>query len=162
MENHIQKIATRQLSLYGKAILINTLILAKTTFLSNVFPIPEKILNKIHKTIFNYLWQNKLQGPIARKTLFLPKHKGGLNIKEPDAHNLFMRIKHLKQKENQPPWMHIAIYWLGKDIYNYKKDFYHLNILKTAKTAPFYNRELISYIKTQNPNMQNAKSETKI
>ena len=89
----------------------------------------------------------------SKKNTFLPKLKGGLNIKEPDAHNLSMRIKHLKQKENQPPWMHIAIYWLGKDIYNYNKDFYHLNVLKTAKTASFYNRELISYIKTQNPNI---------
>ena len=58
MKNHMQKISSRQLSLYGKAILINTLILAKTTFLSNVFPIPEKIINKIHKNIFGYRWQN--------------------------------------------------------------------------------------------------------
>ena len=48
MENHIQKLTIRQFSLYGKSILINTLILAKTTFLSNVFPIPEKIIQIIH------------------------------------------------------------------------------------------------------------------
>lgn len=95
MENHVRKIETRQLSLHGKAILINTLILARTTFLSNVFPIPEQILKKIYKILFNYLWYNKPQEPIARKTLFLPKHKGGLNITEPEAHNLSMRIKHL-------------------------------------------------------------------
>ena len=77
-----------------------------TTFWSNVFPIPEKIIQKIHTNIFQYLWQNKTPEPIARKTLFLPKDKGGLNIKEPEAHNLAMRIKHLitlkeKQKINQ-------------------------------------------------------------
>ena len=59
MENHIQKMSTRQLSLYGKTVLINTLILAKTTFLINVFPIPEQIIKKIHTNIFQYLWQNK-------------------------------------------------------------------------------------------------------
>ena len=115
MENHIQKLKTRQLSLYGKSIIINTLILAKTTFLSNVFPIPEKIIQKIRTNIFQYSWQNKTPEAIARKTLFLPKHNGGLNIKEPEAHNLAMRIKHLitlKQTKDQPPWMHIAIYWL--------------------------------------------------
>ena len=95
MENHIQKMSTRQLSLYGKTVLINTLILAKTTFLINVFPIPEQIIKKIHTNIFQYLWQNKTPEPIARKTLFLPKNKGGLNIKETEAHNLAMRIKHL-------------------------------------------------------------------
>ena len=41
MENHIRKLTPRNLSLYGKTILINTLILAKTTFLSNILPIPE-------------------------------------------------------------------------------------------------------------------------
>lgn len=99
MENHVRKIETRQLSLHGKAILINTLILARTTFLSNVFPIPEQILKKIYKILFNYLWYNKPQEPIARKTLFLPKHKGGLNITEPEAHNLSMRIKHLLNEQ---------------------------------------------------------------
>ena len=77
MEKHIQKLMTRQLSLYGKSIIINTLILAKTTFLSNIFPIPEKIIQEIHTNIFQYLWQNKTPEPIARKTLFLPKDKGG-------------------------------------------------------------------------------------
>ena len=52
MENHIQKLTMRQVSLYVKSILINTLIFAKTTFLSNVFHIPEKIIQKIHTNIF--------------------------------------------------------------------------------------------------------------
>lgn len=67
--------STRQLSLYGKAILINALILAKTTFLSNVFPVLETIIKKIHKNIFQHQWQNKVSEPIARETLFLPKKK---------------------------------------------------------------------------------------
>ena len=168
MENHIQKLMPRQLSLNGKSIIINTLILAKTTFLSNVFPIPEKIIQKIHTNIFQYLWQNKTPEPIARKTLFLPKDKGGLNIKEPEAHNLAMRIKHLitlKQTKNQQPWMHIAIYWLGKHIYNYNKEFHHIkgsNIIKTNKMPPFYYRDLIHYIKTQNSNISNLQNKTKI
>ena len=83
------------------------------------------------------------------------------------AHNLSMRIRHLltlKQQENQPPWMHIAVYWLGKNIYNYNKDYYHLKsktTLKTTKTAPFYCRELIYYIKSQNTNRPNLKMKLK-
>ena len=159
MENHIQKMMTRQLSLHGKSILINTL--------SNVFPIPEKIIQKIHTNIFQYLWQNKTREPIASKTLFLPKNKGDLNIKEPETHNLAIRIKHLltlKQTKDQPPWMHIATYWLGKCIYNYK-EFYHLkgnNITKINKMPPLYYRDLVHYIKIQNPNIPNLQNKTKI
>ena len=55
MENHIKKMSTRKIYFYGKSILINTLILAKATFLSNIFPIPEKVLQNIHKITFKYL-----------------------------------------------------------------------------------------------------------
>ena len=81
MQNHVNKLSLRQLSLFGKATILNSLILAKTTFLSNVFPIPDNKITEIHKNIFNYLWQNKKQEPISRKTLFLQKEKGGSKYK---------------------------------------------------------------------------------
>ena len=49
--------------------------------------------------------------------------------------------------------MHIAIYWIREDIYNYNKHYYRLKntIIKTIKpTAPVYYRDLIHYVKTQN------------
>ena len=61
--------------------------------------------------------------------------------------------------------MHISIYWLGKDIYNYHKDFHHLkrnNIIKTYKIPPFYYRDLIYYIKTKNPSIPTLQNKTKI
>ena len=61
--------------------------------------------------------------------------------------------------------MHISIYWLGKDIYNYHKDFHHLkrnNIIKTYKIPPFYYRDLIYYIKTQNRSIPTLQNKTKI
>ena len=46
MENRINKFVPKQLSLHAKAILLNTLILAKTTCMSNVFPISPTTFNK--------------------------------------------------------------------------------------------------------------------
>ena len=138
MQNHINKLSLRQLSLFAKCKILNSLILTKTTFLSNVFPIPEKKITEIYKNIFKYLWQNKKQEPIARKTLLLQKEKGGLNIKEPEAHNIAMRIKHLlslKQNEEQPSWTYRATYWLAKDICNYGKEFHSLKQNNRAKTT---------------------------
>ena len=94
MQNHINKLSPRELSLMGKTVILNTLILAKTAYLSNIFPIPQNILTQIHKQIFHYIWP-KNQEHIARKTFFLPKNKGGINNKEPEVHNLAIRIKHL-------------------------------------------------------------------
>ena len=123
MEKH--KLSTTTLSLYGKTIIISTLILSKTCFLSNVFPIDAKTTQQILQKIFQYIWKNK-QEPISRKTLFLNKKLGCLNLLEPQAHNIAMRIKHilqLKQTEKTPPWKNLATYWLAIDIHNFSKDF---------------------------------------
>ena len=41
IKNHNSKLSQRYLTFSGKATILNTLILAKTTFLSNIFPIPQ-------------------------------------------------------------------------------------------------------------------------
>ena len=74
LQNHINKLSPRELSLMGKAIILNTLILAKTAYLSNTLPIPQDILTQIHKQIFHYIWPRN-QEPIAKKHSFYQKPK---------------------------------------------------------------------------------------
>lgn len=98
----------------GESIILNTLIFSKTTFLSNIFPIPQNTLAQLHKKIFQYILRNKMIEPIARKTLFLPQKRSGLNIKEPESHNIAMRLKHLlnlkyKKKNNLDLFNHILV-----------------------------------------------------
>ena len=68
-----KKLLPRILSLYSKVIIINTLALSKTSYLSNVFLIHAKTTSEIHKKLFKYLWNNSQSEPIARKTIFLKK-----------------------------------------------------------------------------------------
>ena len=95
MEKHINILSPRTLPLYGKTILINTLILSKASHLSNVFPISADKTNKMNNKIFKYLRSNKPAEPMARKTIHLKQKSGGLNLIEPEAHNYAVRIKHL-------------------------------------------------------------------
>ena len=85
--HQINKLSQRILSLKGKVQIINTLILSKTSFLSNTCPIDLQTTLIIQEKIFKYLWNNK-QEQIPRKTIFLPKRLGGLNLLEPQAHNI--------------------------------------------------------------------------
>ena len=55
MEKHINKLSPRILTLYGKTILIYTLILSKASYLSNVFPVDAEIAHKINNKIFKCL-----------------------------------------------------------------------------------------------------------
>ena len=61
MQKHIQKLSARILSLYRKTILINTVILSKTSYLSNIFPLDMETTSKINGKIFKYLWNTKYQ-----------------------------------------------------------------------------------------------------
>ena len=66
IEKKTQQLSRRHLSLRGKTILLNSLILLKVTFLSNVFSIPAKLQQKIEKIIFKLIWQFHKTEPIAR------------------------------------------------------------------------------------------------
>lgn len=91
IETQIQQLSRRHLSLRGKAILLNSLILPKVTFLSNVFPINNEIQKQLEKQIFEHLWQFTKKEPIARATLFLPKKQGGIGLIHWKHHSLAMR-----------------------------------------------------------------------
>ena len=121
-------------------------------YFSNTSKTPETIC----KNIFHYLWQSNTE-PIAREAIFLPKKKWGINIKEPEAHNYSMRIKHpfsLKQEQKLPPWTYLATYWLAKDISNFSRRFHYLKNNNRVKTTnpktPFYYNDTIYYIKVEN------------
>ena len=100
MGKHKNKLSLRIQSLYGKVIIINALILSKTSFFSNIFPTDTKTTSLVQNNIFKYVWKNK-QEPIARKTIFLNKKlrelKLVLNFLEPQAHNFAIRINQLLQ-----------------------------------------------------------------
>ena len=59
-------LSRRHLSLRGKAILLNSMIFSKITFLSIIFPIPTNILTQIESKIFKNIWPFTTKEPIAR------------------------------------------------------------------------------------------------
>ena len=83
IENSINKIIgifqNRKLTIYQRAIVINSKILAKLWYVVHVYQIPLEYTKIIQKTVFRYLWNSQYE-PVARKTMFLPKLRGGNGI----------------------------------------------------------------------------------
>ena len=154
MEKQLQQLSRRHLFLRGKAILLNTLILSKVTFLSNVFPIPTQTLTQIETKIFKHIWQYTTKEPIARKTLYQSKTQGGIGLLEPQKHSLAMRLKHfliLQDEQNHESWTSFLKYFLATTLYKLHKDFRYLisnNTLKTDQPKiTFYFKDKITFIK---------------
>ena len=75
----LNMLSTRFLSLYQKAIIINTLILSKVWYISHVLPLGKNKAKVIEQSVFRYLWSGMYQ-PIKRETLYLPRTEGGIGV----------------------------------------------------------------------------------
>ena len=84
MENIIKMWSWRQLTLYGKITIINTLLLSQLIYRLTVLPSPsEATLRRIDKILFDYLWDGKPH-KIAKKIISNQHHLGG--TKMPNVH----------------------------------------------------------------------------
>ena len=137
--------------------------------LSNVFSISTTLQQKIESIIFKHIWQFHKTEPIARKTLFLPKHQGGIGLIHPQYHSLAMRLKHflkLKEKASQETWIILTRYNLASILYRLDKNFKYMisnNTIKTEKpNINFYYEDIITYLKKQNAILELPKNSQKI
>ena len=75
LKTQLFQLSRRHLSLKGKATLLNTFILSKITFLSNIFPIPTYILKQIESNFFKHIWQFSTKKPMREECYFSLKLK---------------------------------------------------------------------------------------
>ena len=168
LEKQLQQLSRRHNSLRGKAILLNSLILSKVTFLSNIFPISNTVQTQIETNIFKYIWQFSKSEPTARKTLYLPKEVGGTGLIQPTHHSLAMRLKQffkLKEQDNQESWILLTRYNLATILYRLHKGFRYMITNKYLKTKQpqitFYYNDILTYVKKHNK-ILNFKNNSKI
>ena len=81
---------TRQLTLAGKILLIKTFDLSQFINLASVTTIPEEIIHKIDKILYDFLWKGG-RGCIKRNTLIGNVEDGG--IKMVNVKSMFKSLK---------------------------------------------------------------------
>ena len=118
MEAQIRKLKSRPLSLKGKVLLLNTVVMAKMWYVASVYPNPseKKFKKSIYKPIFNFLWNKENASPIKKKTVFQPRERGGLGLKDFEIQQISMQLKFIQDlvdKDNTAPWTQLGRYWLG-------------------------------------------------
>ncbi|KAJ8018214.1 hypothetical protein HOLleu_43920 [Holothuria leucospilota] len=94
LENWSEKVkkATRRanfwksgnLSLFGKTVVVNSLLYPLFYFIAPVFPIPESVIKEVNKIVFAFIWgeKNGEKKPdlVNRKVMVLPKDEGGMGL----------------------------------------------------------------------------------
>ena len=106
---------SRKLSLKGKVLNLNMVGLAQMWHLATVIPCPKWIRSALDDIIFKYLWDGK-HPPLARRTVYLPKERGGLGLLGVKTHSTALRTKFISMvvdKDCESKWVFLARYWIG-------------------------------------------------
>ena len=89
----------RDISLKGKAQIINTMVLSKTWYLSAVYPPTPQSLRQINNKIFNYIWNSKHER-IKRESLQLPVTQGGVGLLPIQVQTQAIQLKYFNDNES--------------------------------------------------------------
>ncbi|XP_062119169.1 uncharacterized protein LOC133832910 [Humulus lupulus] len=128
MISRIRSWRSRNLSYVGRAVLVNSVLLAIQSYWAQVMILPKKILKRIEQICKNYLWSGTIDsekpGLIAWKEVCKAKKLGGLGFKNLENWNVSAIGKHvwaLAQKKGNlwVKWVH-SVYLKDTDWWEYK------------------------------------------
>ena len=84
IEHTFNLLRSRQLSLRGKAKLVNVMILSKIWYISTISPPPPFYINRLEKLVFSFIWNKHRNSSkvefLKRDTLYLAPKDGGIGL----------------------------------------------------------------------------------
>ena len=142
---------TRKLSFDQKSEIINLFAMSKTIYLLSFLCIPKEIIKKLEKLIFEYFW-NKQHESVNRRTVILPKTKGGFNLFSIIAKSQALQVLHIRNLILKPycKWHTFAIYWIGLQLKNIKPEYARNTIPHAAEIPLFYENAIKNFMIIKN------------
>ena len=144
---------TRDLTLFGKVLIIKTLALSQLVFSSTCCSVTDETKKKITKSIYSFLWHKRDR--IKRNTLICDITEGGINMIDIDC--FFDAIKSAWVKRitdsNDEKWSHLPKQYLRKLGPHYmalKMNFDNSQFFPQINTIPdFYQQVLLGFNRTK-------------
>ena len=133
----------RDLSFKGKSVILKAVICNSIWYVGSLTLMPDKVLIKLSKIIFSFLWSNKMES-VKRLTLIDSFENGGLDIVDIKTKLETFRVSQVLQliKGTKANWKYCAVYWLGFHLRKYVPAFASLSIPHAEKIPKYYNLAL--------------------
>ena len=125
MKAQLQNLKFRKLSLKGKVLILNSVVLPKIWYTAAVLPLTNSEHKIMEQVIFDFLWNGNIN-PIQRKTVYQPKEKGGLGLKNPKLQQQALQLNLLKDTldlNKNYTWNQFPRYWLGFHLAEFNQDW---------------------------------------
>jgi hypothetical protein len=136
----------RKLSIQGRILVAKIYILSRVWFAATNQIIPKKVLDEIHKIIYEYIWEGK-RAPVNHAIASLDKKDGGINVLDLEFQIQALLSKWIVQLLSPTPkkWKAIVMSFLEEST---TKSHLGMNVFKTdiylpsLKISPFWNEVL--------------------
>ncbi|PIK62472.1 pol-like protein [Apostichopus japonicus] len=146
--NVLKRWKGRNLSFKGRALVVNSLVVSRLTYLATIIPVPKWVGDSLKESVIEFMWGGKKPG-ISYNVLLQPVDKGGLNLCDIFLKRDALRMKYickLLSNSINPMLKNLMLYFLNH--YEYMKLGLHVfRILPHSssmrKLLPYY-YELLS------------------
>jgi hypothetical protein len=94
VQDQVRIYSARQVSLRGRATIMNTLITTKTWHCLRLLQPTQAFLRTLRSIIYKYVWSDK-RPLVSFDQLCLPFSQGGVGLISPEVQHLVLQIRHL-------------------------------------------------------------------
>ena len=116
----LQQWSNRNLTYYGKAVIVNSFVGAGISCLGSVVACPLEYEKKINDAKWNFFWDGKVE-KINRDTIIGPKNKGGVGLIDVHTKLMSLQMQWLaKYSTSSGLWKKFFSYWIHYITKNYK------------------------------------------
>ena len=107
MENKIQNILNlwvkRNLTIFGKTVVINTLCISKLVYNFLLIPVPEYVIKKLENMVINFLFKSRQR--LNRKCLINTVENAGINLVDIGCKISALKASWICWWSNEAPWV---------------------------------------------------------
>ena len=128
LTSRIQTLSSRNISIFGRATIANTILLSKAWYVARIFLPPPTVLKDIKKALNEYIWDGKHQS-ISTVNFFKPISQGDIDLLPPleQAYALQIADLNLIGDQNPSPRIFYARYWTSAKVFRFHPDWNFLN-----------------------------------
>ena len=142
----------RNLTIYGRAVIINVIALSQLLYNMNMIVTPEYVLKEVEACIYDFLWKGK-KDKIKRACIINDFSKGGIRVTDIRSKLTALKASWVKRlvSDNFARWKLIPHYYFnnfGKDYLIFKMNFNQkcqFPYMETSKISLFYKEIVLSW-----------------
>ena len=117
----------RSLSLVGKVLVVNLLAASKFQFIGKVLPTPERVVSRLKKFVFPFLWGSKIE-TVSTKSLSVSAQQGGLGLIDFVCKSKALKVSALVNTIDNPDIKEFLLmnYFIGSQLARLRGEWSHL------------------------------------